>query len=132
MFAPPESPPPSSPELDLAIAGIKILPSNVITPKNTKYDVHITAMYEPMARFLSPSRNLISRESFAAVTRMSEIFPPARSASAIRVIALFTSGVPTRSENCLITSLNLIPQLNWSDIFLTSSFSAPYSDLTSV
>ena len=132
MLAPPESPPPSSPELDFAIAGIKILPSKVITPKKTKYEVQITAMYEPIARFLSPSRNLISRESFAAVTKISEIFPPALSASAIRVIARFTNGVPTRSENCLITSLNLIPQLSWSDIFLTSSFRAPYSDLTSV
>ena len=92
----------------------------------------MTAMYEPMARCRSASRNLISRLSFAAVIRMSEIFPPARSASEISEMARLTSGVPTRSAKMLITSPNLTPHDSWLDIFRTSSFNAPYSEVANV
>ena len=68
-----------------------------------------------MALLLSPSKNLISLESLAAVTKISDIFPPALSASAISVIALLTRGVPTLSANCFMTSLKTIyskPSIN--------------------
>ena len=74
MFPIVEPPLLSSPLLEPAIAGIKTLARTTITPRNTKYEVQITAIYEPIARFLSPSKNFNSLESFAAVTRISEIF----------------------------------------------------------
>jgi len=36
--------PPSSPEFEPAIAGIKTVDRTTITPRKTKYDVQITAM----------------------------------------------------------------------------------------
>jgi hypothetical protein len=67
----------SSPEFADEIAGMKTFARTTITPRKTKYDVQITAIYEAIARSLSPSKNLISRLSLAAVTKISEIFPPA-------------------------------------------------------
>ena len=77
-------------------------------------------MYDDIERLRSPSRNLISRLSFAAVTRISEILPPALFASDIKDIARLTRGVPTLAANISITSPNATPQDNWSLIILTS------------
>ena len=67
----------SPPLLELAIAGMNTLERTTITPINTRYETQITEIYDAIALIRSPSKNLISLESFAAVTKISEIFPPA-------------------------------------------------------